>query len=145
MSWQLIGDLKIGYEWSRLAGLITGDIILKVEHSTSYASFPGKAYALFAGYIPALGLRGSYSRSYPYGPNADLVLLPLPKELLATGIQERYVELKHDLYERIQADANWRVKIYRWVYELGGGETIDGNGGSGDNSDSEPVILDGNP
>ena len=142
MVWQLVGDTPIGYEWARIGAPITGDLILKVEHSTSYASFPGKAYALIASYIPDLDIRGVYSRSYPYGSNADLILSPLPKELLAAGIRQRYVEIKHDLYARIQADANWRVKVYRWVYEIQEGETIDGGTGTGAGGDE--IILDGN-
>lgn len=143
MAWQLFGDVKIGYEWVRIASPITGDIILKIEHSTSYASFPGKAYALIASYIPELNIRGIYHRSYPYGPDADLVLSALPKELLSAGIRQRYVEIKHDLYARVQADANWRLRIYRWVYEIQPGETIDGNGA--ETGDGEAIILDGNP
>lgn len=114
MAWTLLGQVPIGYQWARFGPLITGDAILKLEHTTSYESFPGKAYALLGCWFPAADIRGLYHRSYPYGPHADLVISTVPQAMVNAGLDARYLELKHDLWARIQADANWEVNVYQW-------------------------------
>lgn len=114
MSWQLLGAVAVGYEWVVLPTVISGDVAIKVEHSYSYATFPGKAYLLLSA-TNERGERALYHRSYPYGDEADIFLYDVPGPLIAVGFGARYINVKHNLYARFQSDANWQASIFVWV------------------------------
>lgn len=117
MGWQLLGDVAVGWQWTPVNTRIDGDVALKVEHRYgSYATFPGKAYALLSSTTEA-GDRAIYHRSYPYGDESDIIASEVPAPLLAVGFGQRYISVKRNLYARVQDDANWRVRVFQWVEE----------------------------
>ena len=113
MGWQLLGDVAVGWQWADINVRIEGDVALKLEHSYSYASFPGKAYAILSSTNEA-GDRALYHRSYPSG-DADIIASEVPAVLVPVGFDRRYLSIKRNLFARVQDDANWRVKVYRWA------------------------------
>ena len=114
MSWELIADVEPGFEWRTLETPLIGEQTLRVEQDWSYAGpFPGKAYATIAQQFPDDSLYG-FRRFYPYR-NPRLFTSTIPDFLETAGWSVYRLRVKHNLYARYQADANWRFRIYQWT------------------------------
>lgn len=140
MSWDLIGDVPVTFEGQFLEVPVIGDALIKIEHTFDYASFPGLGYALFSSryYNDVVA---DFFRSYPRKNEARLHVLELADVQKESGWLLRDLFVRRSTRARVQADANWRVKVYEWIDSADPEGEIDGDGSTP--SDGQQ-IYDGN-
>lgn len=113
MSWDLMSEELVGFEWRQFDDSLIGDEVIKVEHSFDYEKFPGIGYAVLSN-VYANGERDIFLRSYPHKADSRIYELKVPQRLIASNYLLHHLQIKRNLYARVQADANWRVKAYIW-------------------------------
>ena len=123
--WILLGEFEPDYEWLSVEPIIVGATTIKIQHDWAYASaFPGKAHITLAQKFPDGSFNG-FRKSFPYrDPRLLTFLIPDPLDL--QGWDNYELVLKKNLWARYQADADWRVTVWRWPglfdYSLDPGE-----------------------
>lgn len=120
-----MGEERVGFEWRQFDVPLIGNEVIKIEHSFDYASFPGLGYAILSN-IYANDERDIFFRSYPYKDGSRIYELDVPQRLIESSYQLHFLQVKRNLYARVQADANWRVKAYLWVNPAAPSTEIDG-------------------
>ncbi|MEL6260462.1 MAG: hypothetical protein AAFR12_05285 [Cyanobacteria bacterium J06626_6] len=141
MSWDLIGDVPVSFEGEQLSVPLIGDVLIKVEHTFDYASFPGIGCAWISD-IYANDEQRLFIKSYPYKNTSRVYALEVPEVMVEAGWLVRHLVVKRSVRARVDTDANWRIRIYEWIGSTPPESTIDGNGATGD---GEQQIFDGNP
>lgn len=124
MSWDLIGDVPVTFDGKFLDTPLVGDSLIKVVHSFDYASFPGTGYALISTrYFN--DVEGRFIKSYPY-KSERLYTLEIPQVQKEAGWLLRDLFVRKTVRTRVQADANWRIKVYEWLGRVPPEPSIDG-------------------
>ncbi|MEL6605358.1 MAG: hypothetical protein AAFP20_19265 [Cyanobacteria bacterium J06614_10] len=141
MSWDLIGDVPVSFEGEQLSVPLIGDVLIKVEHTFDFESFPGIGFAWISD-IYANDERRLFIKSYPHKNSSRVYPLEVPEVMVEAGWLVRHLVVKRSVRARVDTDANWRIRIYEWIGSTPPESTIDGNGATGD---GEQQIFDGNP
>lgn len=139
MPWDLLGDVPVRLDAAEQVGPLIGDELIKVEHTYDFASFPGTGYALISD-LYSNDEQLEFIRSYPYKDRSRIYALEIPQVMKDAGWLLRYLLIRRNRRARVDADANWRVKIYVWVGTDAPETPIDGNSSS---PDDDPLIFDG--
>ena len=114
MTWDLIGDVAVGFDAEPLDQPLIGDALIKVEHSFDYATFPGLGYALLTTrYYNEV--EGETLRLYPVKNSARIYSMELSAIQKESGWLLRDLFIRKTVRTRVQADANWRIKVYEWL------------------------------
>ncbi len=114
MSWNLIGDVPVGFENEPLDQPLIGDALIKVTHSYSYAAFPGIAKAILSSrYYNEV--EGASLTLYPDKTTARIYSLELSDIQKESGWMLRDLFIRQTVRSRVQADANWRIQVYEWL------------------------------
>lgn len=141
MPWDLVGDVPVTFEPQQLDVPLIGDELIRVEHTYDFADFPGLGYALISD-LYANDAQLEFIRSYPYKDRDRLYPLEIPQVMKDAGWLLRHLVVRRDTRSRVDADANWRIKIYVWIGSSPPTSQVDGNASSGG---SGQTVFDGNP
>lgn len=143
MAWVPAGDLPVNFDEAFFSGVFVGDELIKVEHGFNGSSFPGTGYAIISN-IFFNGERDFFRRSYPFKESPRIYKVSAPPQFNAETYQIFQLTVRRSLRARVDADANWRVRIYKWIADSTANEPpqFDGNGGG--NSGGGFTSLDGN-
>lgn len=141
MPWDLIGDVPVTFEGIQLGTPLIGDSLIKVEHTFDFADFPGVGYAVISD-LYSDGVVGQFIRSYPYR-NSRIYPLELLEVQKNAGWIVRFLVVKRSRFARVDANVNWRIKIYEWFGEGDPEITIDSE--TGEFTNDGETIFEGNP
>lgn len=141
MTWDLMGEELVGFEWRQFDAPMIGNEVIKIEHSYDYASFPGFGHAVLSN-IYVNNERDLFFRSYPYKDNARIYELDVPERLYEANYLLHFLQVRRNIRAKVQANANWRVRAYLWFGP--NSPTIENDGNPPDLGESAND-LDGNP
>lgn len=113
MVWIPAGDLPVGFDEAIFSGVFVGDQLIKVEHGFNGDVFPGTGYAVISN-LYFDGEREFFRRSYPYRGSPRLYRLSAPQQFESESYQIYQLTLRRSARAKVDADANWRVRIFRW-------------------------------
>ena len=113
MSWVLLSEEPVGFEWRQFDGSLVGNELIKIEHVFNGASFPGLGYAVLSN-VYANDERDVFIRSYPHKGDPRLYEIKVPEAFEAASYTLHHLQVKRNLYARVDADANWRIRAYLW-------------------------------
>lgn len=120
MVWIPSGELAVDFNEQFFPAAFVGDQLIKVEHGFTGNDFPGIGYAILSNLYFG-GERDWFRRSYPFKNSARIYHIISPPQLQAENYQIYQIAIRRSLRARVDADANWRVRIFRWgdASELG--------------------------
>jgi hypothetical protein len=121
--WLPAGDLPVGFDETIFSGVFVGEQLIKVEHGFNGSSFPGTGYAIISNLF-FNGEREFFRRSYPYKGSPRLYRITAPQQFNSENYQIYQLTLRRSARARVDADADWRVRIFRWA-EAGELEAIE--------------------
>jgi hypothetical protein len=130
MPWDLVGDVPVTFEGRQLDVPLIGDEIIKVEHTYDFASFPGIGYAWISD-IYSNDSELTFIKSYPRKERARIYALEIPQVMKDGGWLLRFLTVRRSTRARVDANANWRMRIYVWLGTEPPEEEIDGEGATG--------------
>jgi hypothetical protein len=130
MPWDLVGDVPVSFEGRQLDAPLIGDEIIKVEHTWDYGAFPGLGYAWISD-LYSNDAELTFIKSYPKKDYARIYILEIPQVMKDAGWLLRYLTVRRSNRARVQADANWRMRISVWLGSEPPEEQIDGEGSTG--------------
>lgn len=114
MPWELYAEEPVTFEEQVVGDFLIDSETIRVEHLFNGESFPGTGYALISN-VYVNNERSFFRRSYPYKNSSRIYQVIIPPELLEGGYGLHQLLMKRSPRARVDADANWRVRIDRWV------------------------------
>jgi hypothetical protein len=114
MGWVLYGERSVDFEERILGDFLIGDELIRVQHLFDYADFPGIGHALISN-VFANGERDFFRRSYPYKDSSRIYEVKVPAVLVDQGYGLHQLLIRRNVRARVQANANWRVRVDLWV------------------------------
>ena len=109
MSWDLMSEEFVEFEWREFGDSLIGDEVIKIEHYFDYDRFPGLGYAVLSN-VYANGERDVFIKSYPHKGDARIYELKVPQRLIDSNYLLHHLQVKRNLRAQVQANANWRIK-----------------------------------
>jgi hypothetical protein len=139
MTWVFLGEKPVNFDEEIFETPLIGDELIRVEHVFNGATFPGLGYAQFSN-IYNDGERGFFRRSYPTKVLDRVYNIDIPEAFEDSDYVVHRLAVKRNLYARVQADANWRVRVFVWFPDELPEPEADGNPSTGGET-----IFEGNP
>ena len=140
MTWLPAGNLPVDFNEAAFFGVFVGDELIKVEHDYNGSSFPGTGYAMLSNLF-LNGEREFFRRSYPFKNSPRIYRITVSDDLKEANYHIYQLTVRRSLRSRVDANANWRIRIFKWVDGDQVEPSFDGQIGA----DSEVTNLDGNP
>ncbi|MEO0538385.1 MAG: hypothetical protein AAF215_31545 [Cyanobacteria bacterium P01_A01_bin.123] len=111
MPWLELGTLTPGYDWTAFPTPVGESELFRLTQD--YTPPLGRAYLIFAArfYPGSLSL---FNRAYP-SEDDTIIYMPVPDVFDRPGYLFRDIMLKHNLFGRVFASAEWRVTLEAWV------------------------------
>lgn len=117
MSWENYGVFNVTGQSSSSGQFLVGNQILRIQQSwnPTYPEFPGRATLLVQ-----IFLNIGYWKTFSLYPSRDVRLLEIEYPLIFQQALFTIgtIEVKHNVFARIQADAGWTVNIDYWAGDL---------------------------
>jgi hypothetical protein len=126
MTWIFLGEKPVDFEEQVFETPLIGDELIRVEHVFTGATFPGLGYAQLSN-IYDDGERGFFRRSYPTKTNDRVYDINIPEAFEDSDYVVHRLAVKRNLYARVQATANWRIRVFVWLPEEASPSEADGN------------------
>lgn len=112
MSWALLGTIEPGLEWEELSTNAQGGDIFRLIQSWG-GNWPGTAHLNISFKYGNHG-RFGFNKAYP-DREPILLICPIAEPLISVGFINRSIAIRHNLYARLYAEANWQVVVEQWM------------------------------